>query len=416
MSQSQPEEEQLAAKKKKRILTFIFLTVFLDLAGAGILIPTLPYLVRQFRTDATTIGLMSLAFSAAQFLASPVLGVLSDRLGRRPVLLFSILGSALGYFLFGWAGALWLMYLARIVDGVTGGNISTAQACIADISTPEERTKNFGLIGMAFGLGFICGPAIGGLVSKISLQAPAFAAAGLGVVTTLFGFFNLPETLPKERRKSGPVTWRDFNPLASILRAAKVQQIRLLLIVGFLIGFPFAAFQTNFSVFTLTRLGYGPDDNAWSFVYIGLAVAVMQGFVVRRLLPVWKERRMALVGFVVFIAGLLAMSMVYSSAMLYFAITLIAIGNGFVSPTLTALLSQKVSGKEQGSILGTQQSILSLCRVLGPVYGGWVFDHLGHGSPYWTGGIIMLVGLLIALPELRAVPPAGAGTATQVNP
>ena len=205
--------------QQRRTLTFVFLTVFLDLLGAGILIPIMPYLVRQFRSDAFTVGMLAVSFSLAQFVAAPVLGALSDRVGRRPVLLFSIVGSAFGYFLFGWAGSLWVMFLARIVDGATGGNISTAMAAIADTSKPEDRAKNFGLIGMAFGLGFIIGPALGGLLSKISIQAPAYGAGVIGLVTATFGYFMFPETLPVERRKTGLISAAEANPLRSVAGA-----------------------------------------------------------------------------------------------------------------------------------------------------------------------------------------------------
>ena len=170
-------ESAPAPSASRRALTFIFVTILLDIMGAGILMPVVPYLVRPFRTDALTIGMLALTFSVAQFFAAPVLGAMSDRYGRRPILVFSVFGSAIGYTLFGIGGALWMFFLSRLIDGFTGGNLTAAQAYIADVSTPENRTKNFGLVGAAFGLGFILGPSIGGMLAKVSLNAPAWAAA-----------------------------------------------------------------------------------------------------------------------------------------------------------------------------------------------------------------------------------------------
>jgi MFS family permease len=390
--------------QQRRTLTFVFLTVFLDLLGAGILIPIMPYLVRQFRSDAFTVGMLAVSFSLAQFVAAPVLGALSDRVGRRPVLLFSIVGSAFGYFLFGWAGSLWVMFLARIVDGVTGGNISTAMAAIADTSKPEDRAKNFGLIGMAFGLGFIIGPALGGLLSKISIQAPAYGAGVIGLVTAAFGYFMFPETLPVERRKTGLISAAEANPLRSVAGALGRREIRMFLLALFFLNFAFAALQTNFSNYTIERFQFGPDDNAWVFAFIGLLAALMQGFVVRKLIPILGERVMAIQGFVLFFAGFLLVAFAPTAVWLFPGVALVAVGSSFTNPTLNAMISQRSAANEQGSILGTTQSVLSLTRVAGPAWAGFVFDKYGPSSPYWTGAVVIALALLLALPDLRTTP------------
>jgi DHA1 family tetracycline resistance protein-like MFS transporter len=393
---------ELIAPQQRRTLTFVFLTVFLDLLGAGILIPIMPYLVRQFRSDAFTVGMLSVAFSMAQFVAAPVLGALSDRVGRRPVLLFSIVGSAFGYFLFGWAGSLWVMFLARIVDGATGGNISTAMAAIADISAPKDRAKNFGLIGMAFGLGFIIGPALGGLLSKISLQAPAYAAGCIGLFTATFGYFLFPETLRPEDRKKGIVTMAESNPLRSLAGALARPEIRMFLFALFFLNFAFAGLQTNFSNFTIERFQFGPDDNAWVFAFIGLLAALMQGVVVRRLMPILGERRMAIQGFILFFVGFLVVAYSPTAAWIFPGVALIAVGAAFTNPTLNGMISQRSAANEQGSILGTTQSVLSLTRVAGPAWAGLVFDRFGPSSPYWTGAAFIALALFLALPDLRS--------------
>jgi len=392
----------MSEAQQRRTLIFVFLTVFLDLLGAGILIPIMPYLVRQFRTDAFTVGMLSVAFSAAQFVAAPILGALSDRVGRRPVLIFSILGSAFGYFLFGWAGSLWVMFIARIIDGATGGNISTAMAAIADTTAPKDRAKNFGLIGMAFGLGFIIGPVVGGLLSKISIHAPAYGAGCIGLVTAAFGYFFFPETLPTEKRKSGLVTAAEANPLQSVAGALARPEIRMFLFALFFLNFAFAGLQTNFSNYTIERFQFGPDDNAWVFAFIGLLAALMQGVVVRKLMPVLGERSMAIQGFVLFVAGFLLVAFAPTAFWLFPGVALIAVGSSFTNPTLNAMISQRSGASEQGSILGTTKSVLSLTRVAGPAWAGIVFDRVGPASPYWTGAVFIALAMLLALPDLRS--------------
>jgi MFS transporter, DHA1 family, tetracycline resistance protein len=391
----------MTESQQRKTLVFVFLTVFLDLLGAGILIPIMPYLVRQFRTDAFTVGMLSVSFSLAQFVAAPVLGALSDRVGRRPVLIFSILGSAFGYFLFGWAGSLWVMFLARVIDGATGGNISTAMAAIADTSEPKDRAKNFGLVGMAFGLGFIIGPALGGLLSKISLQAPAYGAGCIALCTALFGYLRFPETLPPERRKAGAVTLAEANPLQSVAGALARREIRMFLVALFFLNFAFAGLQTNFANFTLEKFSFGPDDNAWVFAFIGLLAALMQGVVVRRLLPVLGERKMAIQGFLYFIAGFCVVAAAQAAWWVFPGVALIAVGSSFTNPTLNGLISQRSAANEQGTILGTTQSVLSLTRVAGPAWAGYVFDKYGPPAPYWTGAAFIAVAMFLALPELR---------------
>jgi MFS family permease len=370
--------------------------VFLDLLGAGILLPIIPYLVRQFRSDATTIGLLSLSFSAAQFVAAPILGVLSDRFGRRPVLLLSILGSAAGYFLFGLAGSLAVMYFSRILDGFTGGNISTAQAYIADVTLPEDRAKNFGLIGAAFGLGFIFGPAIGGALSHISVNAPAYGAGVLSLCTACFGYFALPESLSPDHRQPRNFRLADLNPLKPLGELLRRAELRLLLAALFLINFAMSGLQSNFSVFTLVRLHYSPQQTAMVFVYIGVLAAIVQGYLVRRLNPVLGERRMAILGTFMLSAGFLGIAFSYSAWQLLIAIAGVA-GVGFATTAQTALLSHRVTAREQGWLLGSTQSVLSLTRVAGPLYAGAMFDLLGSGSPYWTGSIFLLGALALTI-------------------
>jgi DHA1 family tetracycline resistance protein-like MFS transporter len=376
-----------------RALVFIFLTVFLDLLGVGILVPVIPYIVAEFRSDALTVGLLSLTFAAAQFLASPVLGAISDRVGRRTVLLLSVFGTGVGYFIFGFAGTLWLLFLARLLDGFTGGNISTAQAYIADVSPPEDRAKNFGLVGAAFGLGFIIGPALGGILSHWSLRAPAFAAGILSLVTMTLGYFILPESLPPAKRVRTPFRLTDLHPLGHLGEAIHRPGVRRIFVAFFAISFAMAGLQSNYAVYTREQFGLGPQGTAWLFTMVGIISVVVQGGLLRRIPTSGRERAIAMGGLSVMALGFAGTAFAPAVLWLYPATALLAFGNASAAPMLTAEVSRSVSAAEQGTILGSMQSVASLTRILGPLWAGLAFDHVGHGAPYWTGALWVVAGL-----------------------
>ncbi len=394
-----------AAPSSGKALALIFATIFLDLLGVGILVPVIPFLVRQFDSDALMVGLLALVFSAAQFVCAPALGVFSDRYGRRPVLLLSLLGTAIGYFLFGMAGSLLLLFIARLIDGATGGNISTAQAYIADITPPQDRAKNFGLVGAAFGLGFIVGPALGGLLAHISLAAPAYAAGSLSLLTVGFSYFFLPESIAPEARRAARIRFTDVNPLTQCLAATRRPELLPLLSAIFFLNFAFSGLQTNFAVYTFDKLGMGPEANAMVFAYIGLIAVLMQTVVIRRLTVRYSDRALAAAGLGLMAAGFLATALAYDGPTLYLAATLTPMGSGLTTPTLTSMLSREVSSREQGWILGASQSFASLARIAGPVWAGLVYDWISQGAPYWTGSLWLVVTLLFLL--LAARPEAG---------
>jgi MFS transporter, DHA1 family, tetracycline resistance protein len=378
-----------------RALALVYATIFLDVLGLGVLIPVLPYYAQQYSADAITVGFLSAAFSIAQFCASPFLGALSDRIGRRPVILVNILGSSFAYFLFGWANTLWLLMLARVLEGITGGSISTAQAYIADVTPPEDRMKRFGLIGAVFGLGFIIGPAFGGFLSTYSLAMPAYAAGTLCLIAAIFGFFLLPESLPLDKRATVGLSLSDANPFGKIAQALSRDSIRAILIAIFVVNVAFSGLQSNFAVFTLRRFQMGPQDNAWIFVYIGCLSIFMQGFVVRRMPKSLNPVSTCITGLAAMSAGFLGISMAAQSWHLYPAIAIMAFGNGIAAPMLTGLISKRVGEREQGTVLGSSQAILSATRIVGPLFAGFVFDALGSGAPYWTGAILAIVGAAI---------------------
>src|SRR5512137_2303129 len=269
---------------KKSPLLPIFLIVFIDLLGFGLILPLLPFYAKSFGANELTIGLLLASYSLMQFLGAPVLGRLSDRYGRRPILLISQLGTFVGFLMLGFANGLGMLFLSRIVDGVSGGNVSTAQAYIADISDESNRAKNFGLIGAAFGLGFILGPAIGGFLSRFGYQVPAFAAAGLSLVTILLTFFMLHE--PERKAK----TRTEFS-WAALRRAFGHPTIGILLTMVFTFGLAFAMFQTSFALFASARFGFDVQQTALVLTYVGVLSVVMQLVVVKRVVKRLGENR-----------------------------------------------------------------------------------------------------------------------------
>ncbi|MBX0326728.1 MFS transporter [Oscillochloris sp. ZM17-4] len=423
---------------KRSPLIFIFLTVFIDLLGVGIVVPLLPYYVKIIEqadaawlssSRALIVGALAASFSLFQFVFSPVLGALSDRFGRRPVLLISLAGTGISYIVFGLADQLLplgvgtvlaVLFFARILDGITGGNISTAQAYIADITAPEDRAKGLGLIGAAFGLGFMLGPAIGGLLSTISLAAPAFAAAALTFGNVIFGFFRLPESLPAERRTSVP--FRKMNPVTRLRAVVGKASIRPLLAGVLLLNFAFAGLQNNFAVFSDLRFSFGPTENAFVFAFIGLMAVLMQGFLIRKLLPIFGEARLAITGLGMMVVGFAGIAMAPVAWALYPAMGVLAAGSGMATPSLTSLISRRVAPQEQGGVLGGVQAFNSLMMVAGPLFAGLIFDLIGPAAPYFSGALLVAAaGLVISAavrPELTgAAPlePARAGVSIEAE-
>jgi DHA1 family tetracycline resistance protein-like MFS transporter len=378
-------------------LAFALTTIFLDMLGTAILIPVLPYIVRLYNTDALTVGLLSVVYSAAQFGAAPILGWLSDRYGRRPVLLVSVLGSALGYYLFGIGGALWVLFLARLIDGITGGNISTAQACIADVTPPQDRAKNFAMMGAVFSLGFILGPAIGGVLGKFNVILPALAAGTLSLLSVIFGYFMLPESLSKEKRATTPFSWSDVNPLAAIGEMAARPGLGVLLFATFVFNFVYGAMANNFSVYTIEKFRAPPFQNATIFTLVGTIGFIIQAGVVQRLVPRFGEKKLALGGLVLQVLGFLGIVVAPAFWLLYPISALIGAGNAFMRPTLTALISNGVSFREQGKVAGVTASLTSLTYVLGPLWAGASYDYVMPSAPYWSGALLLaLTWLLVA--------------------
>ena len=394
-------------------LIIILVTVFIDLIGFGMVIPILPFYAETPPYNATPfeIGLLFSIYSWMQFFFSPILGRLSDRYGRRPVLLVSLLGSAVGYYLIGIAGSLALVFAGRIIGGVTGGNISTAQAYIADVTTRENRTKGMGLFGAMFGLGFILGPALAGILSKYGVHVPFYFAAALSLANAVALFFILPETVkPGGIEHVGPRPNR-FVELVASLREKVFGTVN---IVYFLLVTAFSIMTYAFVLFTAYRYGYNAEQNGYLFAFVGFIAIIGQGFLFHALVKRIGETRLTVIGCVLMAASLaifpfLGPSMGGLTALLA-TCTVLSIGNAFASPSLTSLASKISPEDRQGVSLGIMQSGASLARAIGPTIGGILLnnafnkvDDVTVTRTFWTASVVMFVAMGAAIYAVKIV-------------
>jgi DHA1 family tetracycline resistance protein-like MFS transporter len=390
--------QQIAGADKKRALGVIFLIMLMDVIGLSLLIPIAPYIVQRYSANAIHVTLLTVIYAAAQFIAAPFLGKISDRVGRRPVLLISVFGSAMGYVVFGVGGALWVLFLSRLIDGITAGNLSTATAYIADISAPEERMKNFTLIGMAFGFGFILGPAIGSAFSQISVEAPAFAAAGLSLLSVVLGLFLLPESLPRERRETTVLRTNDINPFASIGQMARKPGMARLFTVESLFTFAFNGVNAVLALYIVRKFNAQPWQIGLLFVGAGLATAVVQAALAERFSKRIGDRGVAM-GSLFGQSGMALATMVTPSLVLLYPVSMLSSTvTGFMWSSLGALISKRASDREQGVLHGVNTGLESIATVLGPLCAGLVYDRIGANAPLWMGAIILALAGLTLLP------------------
>lgn len=393
-------------------IAFILLTSFLNLAGIGIINPVFPFIVSRYTEPADAALAQSLLFtsySLFQFLAVPTLGALSDRFGRRPVLLVSLLGSAAGYVIFGIGGALWVLFLGRIIDGITGGNLAAIYAYAADITKPEERTRFFGLVGSFAGLGFVLGPALGSLLYEITkvYESPVYFAAVVTLLNVIWGYFAMPESLSPDKRAS-KVSLIRLNPLTQMSAVFRFAQLRFFLVAVFIWQVAFAILQANVSVLTKDQFNWTPSNTGLLLFIVGTVSIIAQVGLIRLLLPRLGEWRIAVGGLFSLGTGFIIISLatfINVDWVMYIAAVFVALGNGLTLPSLTGLLSQGVSMREQGVLQGGNQSVQALGRVIGPIYGGWMYTEFGHAAPYLTGSVGLVGAILmvfVAIPPLNA--------------
>jgi DHA1 family tetracycline resistance protein-like MFS transporter len=373
--------------QSKRPFLPIFLIVFIDLLGFGIILPLLPYIAENFAANAAQIGLLTAAYSFFQFIAAPILGSLSDRYGRKNLLVLSQIGSAAGYIILGLAGSLPLLFLARIIDGITGGNISIAQAYMADITTKKNRAAGMGILGAAFGLGFILGPAIGGILSQFGFAVPAFFAAGVAMLAAIATVFMLPETINLKKVRLSP---RTKLTLAEIKRVLRLYPVGLMIISFFLISLAFSGMQATFALWTEHSFGFGPTENGYLFALVGVTSIITQLRLLAPLVKRFGETKILTNGVFLLALGLLMIALATTPLFIYPAIVLIAAGNGLTQPLVQSLASESVSPQEYGSTMGILHSSAGIGRIFGPIIGGQLFYLLGRSSPYYVSSLIIL--------------------------
>jgi DHA1 family tetracycline resistance protein-like MFS transporter len=382
-------------------LTVIFLTVFIDLLGFGIVLPLLPYYAREFHASGITAGLLIAVYSAMQFVCAPAWGRWSDRIGRRPIILVSLAGSTLSYVLFALANGVGLLFVSRILAGVAGANIPVAQAFIADTTTAQERARGMGLIGAAFGLGFVFGPVIGGLLAHYGHQAPGLAAAAVCGVNLMVAFWQLPESLAPEHRRRRPAA----HPLWQLWAAFNRPQLTILLLAFAAVVFSFSTMETTLSLVCAAAYHMSASHIYWLFGYMGVMTTLMQGGLIGRLTRRVDESRLVLIGAALLAVGLGLVPFTAPLIPLLLALGAIAFGQGITSPVLSSLISKSSTGKEHGEVLGVSQSLGSLARIAGPVWGGITFDYAGPAGPFVTTAALMLLvtGVAVSLPlRIRA--------------
>jgi MFS transporter, DHA1 family, tetracycline resistance protein len=394
-------------------LIIIFVTIFIDLIGFGMVIPILPYYANTppFSAIPWEIGMIMASYSLMQFFFSPILGRLSDRFGRRPVLFISVLGSAVGYFLIGFAGTLFLVLVGRVIGGITGGNISTAQAYIADVTSKENRAKGMGLFGAAFGLGFILGPALAGVMSKYGIHVPFYFAAGLSLANAVGVYFVLPESLKASARAIIP---ERKNRFLEIFESLKDKEFREINLVYFLLVTAFSIMTYAFVLYTAFRFAYTPEQNGYLFAFVGLISIVTQGGLFGRLVNRFGEAPLVVAGCLMMVVSLFAVPLVgpRSGGLvgLLIGTAVLALGNSLASPGLTSLASKGADEHDQGKTMGIMQSGASLARAFGPMIGGVLLGNATSAiddttlyRTFWSASGIMLAAFFVSIYFARTV-------------
>jgi MFS transporter, DHA1 family, tetracycline resistance protein len=381
-------------------LIFILSTMFLNFLGFSILFPILPFMVGKYVTNshqiAFYVGSLLSIYALCQFVSAPGLGALSDRFGRKPILLISLMGSVVGYVILGFSGALWMLFLGRIIDGITGGNISTIYAYMADITNPHERGKYFGLLGAAGGVGMIFGPIIGGFTGTVHLSIPLFTAAAVTFMAMLFGLFVLPESLPTEH-KTLKLDFKHLNPFGQFNHIFSIDILKNLFLVGFVFFVAMNAMYGSNAIYLKDVFTWNAAQIGTLLFTIGFVDIFSQGFLINKLLPKFGEIKVAILGLILtaigfFLAALT--SFIVSPVLIYFALIVLNIGDGLFEPSESGLISKSVGPKMQGRVQGASQGMQSIARIVGPFFAAWIYRYARY-LPYFSEGTLVFLALLI---------------------
>ncbi len=383
---------------KNKSLANIFLIVFIDLLGFSLILPLLPYIAEKFQASPLQIGLLTSVYSLFQFISSPILGRLSDKYGRKKLLMISQFGSAVGFFLLGIANNLQLLFLSRIIDGITGGNISIAQAYIADVTSKKDRAKGMGLIGAAFGLGFIFGPAIGGLLSNISFSLPAYFACLLALITVATTYLTLKETVSTNQDSNLKTEKNFWLHLKSVL----TQPTLIILIISFFIlNTAFSIHTGIFPLWTEKTFHLTPSENGWFFTYIGILAVIFQTQLLPYATNKLKEKNILYFALLAMSTGLVLIPLTKTPWQLLIPLFFLPLGNGLANPTIQALASENTDQSEYGQTLGVLQSAGSLGRILGPIIAGEAFQTLGQNTPFYLASGLIFANLIFLKLQLN---------------
>ncbi|MBC2314461.1 MFS transporter [Listeria welshimeri] len=390
-----------------KTLLFGLIAVFLCGMGFSIIMPVVPFLVAPYVNNsseqALMVTLLTSVYALCVFFAAPGLGALSDRFGRRPVLLLCFIGSAIGYFIFGLGGALWVLFLGRIIEGITGGSISTLFAFFADITPQENRTKYFGWVSAAAGAGAALGPAFGGFIAHFGYAMPFFFGAAITLLNFLFGYFYMPESLKKEHRlKSIPLM--RLNPFSQLLNILTIKNLGRLLISGFFIWVPNGSLQAVMSQFAIDSFSWKPVLIGMMFSIMGIQDILSQAFIMPKLLLKLTDKQIAIFGMIAEIIGytLIAASSIFAFApLLIIGMFIFGFGDSIFGPSFNGMVSKSASASEQGRIHGGSQAIQSLARIIGPIIGGQIYITLGHAAPAVMGIILIIAAVFILSKRTR---------------
>jgi len=399
--------------KNSRLLT-IFIIVFVDLLGFSLILPLLPYYAEQYGASPFIVGLLVASYAAASLVGSPILGRLSDRFGRRPILLISVFGTLLGFLFLGFAApigkglAQWLapsaanafvlgvLFFARILDGLTAGNLTVAQAYISDVTDAKNRAKGLGLIGAAFGLGFIIGPAVGGLLSKSGYSVPAFVAAGIAALNLVQIFFLLPESLTEERRREMGGRQRPPITLRALTEALRRPVVGPLLIVRFFFGLAFSTFQSIFTLYAQYKLGLGSDKTGYILAYVGVLSVITQGGLIGPLTKRFRERWLIITGLWLMTFSLLGWAFAPNLITLLIIMLPLALSGGVLGTVIQSAITKAVQPQEIGGMLGFAASLEAVTRVVAPTVGGYLIGQLGTWAPGIFSAILMAWAVWLA--------------------